>query len=59
MNTVHCICFIFIFIFLFRSCLNFLQGLNMPEKPLYLIQQLAINVRMLCAETLFYRTGKG
>ena len=42
-----------------RECVNSLQTLLLPDKAVGIAQQLAFNVRTLCADTLFYRASRG
>lgn len=41
-----------------RECVGSLQNLVLPDKAVGLAQQLAFNVRTLCADTLFYRATR-
>ena len=42
-----------------RACVNSLKGIGLPKKGTDLLSQLAMNVRLLCTETLFQRAAKG
>ena len=36
-----------------------MEGLGLPEKGVSMLRSLAMNVRSLCADTLFQRAAKG
>ena len=36
-----------------------LEGMGLPEKGICKVQDLVMNVRSLCADTLFQRAAKG
>lgn len=41
-----------------RECVNSVEGLGLPEKGVNRLRTLAMNVRSLCADTLFQRASK-
>lgn len=42
-----------------RASLKYLKEIELLGDALFLVQQLSVNVRSLCTETLFYNTAKG
>ena len=42
-----------------RASLKYLKEIELLDDALFLVQQLSVNVRSLCSETLFYNTAKG
>lgn len=53
-----CVC-VTLCVCVYRECVNSMEGLGLPEKGVSMLRSLAMNVRSLCADTLFQRAAKG
>lgn len=42
-----------------RECVGSMEGIELPEKGVTMMRNLAMNVRSLCSDTLFQRAAKG
>lgn len=53
------LCVYVIIMCVYRECVDGLEGLRLPENGMTMLHHLAMNVRSLCADTLFQCAAKG